>query len=397
MFVVFVNVCLIVLLFFSNTYAVDTIAHDFIYPVLGDSQTSSIANIIDPKQDGWYVDNGFGTKWQDRFTCCSPGGKDYPYHPGEDWNRTKGDANKSVYSIGNGVVTRVKNLTSVGMGWAVIIQYHLESEIDITPYILPGTTVLEINKRTSIVSSLYLHINKPSFSGFLEDAEYPNVSITKGDVIGIINSDLSHLHFELRANNSTRTADPLLNRAGYYSTLQDITDFGYINPSMFIENNVRTSSSAASFNFNTSIDGWYLNNAQDQGLDGTNWKFDPLIDPQLISPQLTAINANTYKILKIKMGITGSGLDTGKVYFKNSTTDSWNETKRVSFPVNKNSTATQQIYYVPMNTNAYWTGQIPQIRVDPTVNYPTDTTGSTYVDNFTFESLRIDNSFIDSL
>jgi len=63
----------------------------FIYPVLGVSVSDPLQNTRDPRQDGWYVANGFGAACPE----CS-GDPTHPYHPGEDWNRLGGrdkDAN----------------------------------------------------------------------------------------------------------------------------------------------------------------------------------------------------------------------------------------------------------------------------------------------------------------
>ena len=68
------------------------------------------------------------------------------------------------------------------------------------------------------------------------------ISISKGDVVGTIYPNTEggpHLHFEIRANDDARTADPATQVNGYYANWQAITDFGYIDPSKFLQDQIR--------------------------------------------------------------------------------------------------------------------------------------------------------------
>ncbi len=204
----------------------------FIWPVLGISVSDPLQNTRDPRQDGWYVANGFGNACPD----CS-GDPTHPYHPGEDWNRLGGrdqDANLPVYAIADGEVIRSTKLSDE-LGWAVIIRHRLPQEIDITPYVLPGT--LPPRPRTSVVSSAYFHLNRPRFGELdIRKGDSP-VPIRRGEVVGTIFPNTPggpHLHFEIRANDDVRTADPATSVNGYYASPQAITDFGYIDPSAFL-------------------------------------------------------------------------------------------------------------------------------------------------------------------
>jgi murein DD-endopeptidase MepM/ murein hydrolase activator NlpD len=200
----------------------------FIFPVLGLSVVNPLDNIADPRNDGWFVKNGFGN------SCARCGSSAYPYHPGEDFNRSdRADANKPVYAIQDGLVIRSKNLGK-DLGWAVIIKHQLDTEIDVAQYYYPGTQ--SSRPRTGVISSAYIHLKKPAF-GKLDirkgDAPLP---ISKGSIISTIYPDTDggpHLHLELRSNDSPATAAaerPL----GYYASHQELTDFGYIDPSRFI-------------------------------------------------------------------------------------------------------------------------------------------------------------------
>lgn len=206
----------------------------FIYPVLGISVSDPRLNTRDPREDGWYVANGFGNSCPE----CS-GDPTHPYHPGEDWNRIDGDdANLPIYVIADGEVIRSHKM-SEALGWAVIIRHSLPQEIDITPYVLQGTAPSK--RKTRVVSSAYLHLNEPRFGELdVRKGDQP-VPIGKGDEVGTIYPSTPggpHLHFEIRANDDPRTADPNANVNGYYASWQDITDFGYIDPSKFLQDQI---------------------------------------------------------------------------------------------------------------------------------------------------------------
>ena len=204
----------------------------FIWPVLGLSITDPLRNTQNPCKDGWYISNGFGEKWSDG---CSPGGPDFPYHPGEDWNRKDGqDAGLGVYAIYDGEIIRSTPLGEQS-GWGVIIRHTLPCEVDVSSFFLPDTTP-QIT-RTKVISSAYFHLNKPEFGEIdVRKGDLPK-PIKKGELVGTIaNIPLGpHLHFEIRANDSPLIADPNTSKSAYYKDLQSITSFGYINPTKFLE------------------------------------------------------------------------------------------------------------------------------------------------------------------
>jgi squalene-hopene/tetraprenyl-beta-curcumene cyclase len=208
------------------------LADRFIWPVLGDSVENPLQNIVDPREDGWYVSNGFGN----RCPSCS-NDPNYVFHPGEDWNRRDGDANKPVYAIADGEVIRCTYM-SKALGWAVIVKHVLGRDLDIGPYTLSGTSVpVELGRTANTIVSAYLHLNTPRFGALDASAGDSSIPVSAGDLLGTIypaTSGGAHLHFEIRRwvglYESTRTAEPGNQRNGYYSSWQDITNFGYINP-----------------------------------------------------------------------------------------------------------------------------------------------------------------------
>ena len=212
------------------------IADSFIWPVLGRSVSNPLQNTRDPRNDGWYVINGFGNS----CPSCS-GNSTFKYHPGEDWNLRSCptcDANEPVYAIANGEVIRSTFMGS-GLGWAVIIRHKLPRTFDLRPFLLDGTSLPSgIDSSTDTIVSAYLHLSAPSFGTLDLSQGHAPIPISKGEVISTIyprTSGGSHLHFEIRywigPWESTRTAEPGNQVNGYYRSWQDITNFGYINPS----------------------------------------------------------------------------------------------------------------------------------------------------------------------
>jgi len=216
-------------------------AESFIFPVQSDEVTNILDNTINPRSEegGWYVNNDFGTNWNDVFGCCSPGGEDYPYHPGMDYNRYDDEEDEGndvpVYSIADGMVIRVKDMGS--LGWVVLIKYDLLSAEDLSDYVIPGTIpTTEIENASSVVA-MYLHLYDNTLGAPTDDPRppVPTIYVEKGDLIGYISSDLDHLHFEIRAGDEDYTASLTNQIAGYYDSQQAITNFGNIDPELFIE------------------------------------------------------------------------------------------------------------------------------------------------------------------
>jgi len=239
----------LVMLIGSNVFAQ---ADSFIYPVQSDEVTNIFDNIVNPHSvdGGWYVNNGFGEHWNDNFSGDSPGGTDFPYHPGMDYNRYDGEENSGndvpVYSIADGEVIRVQDMGS--LGWAILVRYDLPSMEDLSIYIIPGTVATAEIQNASSVVAMYLHLydNALGLSSDDHRPPLPIITVTKGQLLGYISSSLAHLHFEIRAGSNDQTADPPANGhqvAGYYDSEQAITDFGNIDPEDFIADHVGASSS----------------------------------------------------------------------------------------------------------------------------------------------------------
>lgn len=211
------------------------VADSFIWPVLGESISHPLNNAEDPRQDGWYVTNAFGNSCPE----CS-GDPVFQYHSGEDWNLVACptcDQDEPVHAIADGEIIRSTDMGSA-LGWAVIIKHKLPQTFDITDYILSGTSLpISQAKSTDNIVSAYMHLNAPVFGVVDVYAGDSPIPISKGAVVSTIYPCIggSHLHFEIRywinLLKSTRTAEPGNHVNGYYDSWQDMTSFGYINPS----------------------------------------------------------------------------------------------------------------------------------------------------------------------
>lgn len=204
------------------------LADSFIFPVMGDGKTIQ-TNTEDPRIYGW---NTNGNPFGNNLGYCPVSGSSCSsnnmYHPAEDWNRNDGqDGGANVYSIGNGVITRIVSKTSYGM--TILVKYDLGAVMDFSQYYLSGTTPTSTYRASQYVIAQYMHID---VSSNLVEGQ----SVVKGQVLGKIISSFGHLHFEIMvANSSTDLGSTARNICGYYLSGQDITDNGYINPTTFIK------------------------------------------------------------------------------------------------------------------------------------------------------------------
>lgn len=136
---------------------------------------------------------------------CTPGncgGNSGPYHPGEDWNKSGGDAGEWIYAAGSGTVVASKAINLAGRGDLIIIQHD-------TPY---GTRY-----------SCYLHVTNRLFG--------VGASVTRGQPIAqIYNMSGSHLHFEMRTSVDVNNLYPHDDGVGYYYSTTAIDQDGFISP-----------------------------------------------------------------------------------------------------------------------------------------------------------------------
>ena len=228
--------------------------NSFIFPVRGDNVTLVYQNTLDPRAGalgssrtaptpgGWY-DSGniFGARCEtcpcpDEDPNC-PEGQAKPFHPGVDYNRydTEEDVGDDVpvYSIGNGTVIRIPHEMGSGLGWSVFVRYDFPDKVDLSEYVKAGTTPTPVIKNAEGVVAAYLHLSGAGVPGGM-------YCVNKGTILGYIKSAIGHLHFELRAVNST-VSDDEANREqyddafnGYYASLQAITNHNTIDPNKFL-------------------------------------------------------------------------------------------------------------------------------------------------------------------
>ncbi len=212
------------------------VARAFIFPVQGKSTKSILDNFKDPRVDGWFVNNDFGS-W-----CDNCGGL-HGYHPGEDWNMTCSnggggacDLDEPVYAAADGIVTFAQRYVSEeilrdnrekDIGMAVVIKHQLPIAEDLSKYILAGTVFpAGANPVSQTIETGYLHLEK------LQVVEGQMVKM--GDKIGHIGLPHSpHLHFEIRWKVGNRIF------SDYKASHQVLTDRGLLVPTAFIQAHVK--------------------------------------------------------------------------------------------------------------------------------------------------------------
>jgi len=241
------------------------IADSFIWPVIGDNTAMLYHNTLDPRlgeadnlsatvsqpveaatPGGWFdIGNPFGN-----YCTTCPGGSSYPYHPGTDFNRYDQGENSGndvpTLNIADGRIIRIHNTST--LGWSVFIRYDFPGTADLSDYVLSGTTPTSVIQNATGAVAFYFHladnILNSATSEWTSWGSGETLTINKGATVGYISSQdsplLKHLHFELRAVNST-VSDYDASReqysdasGGYYASQQAITNHNTIDPVKFL-------------------------------------------------------------------------------------------------------------------------------------------------------------------
>ncbi|MFH2124345.1 MAG: peptidoglycan DD-metalloendopeptidase family protein, partial [Pseudomonadota bacterium] len=189
-FILKVSFFALLILLLTSPPAFAAVSNGFDYPV--------------GKPDGTdWLTNNTGLQWLDLYNYGSTCGN--VYHPGRDFNKGSGDADRyePVYAVSNGEV--------VGSSW-----YTTWGNVILIKHVLPdGSTVW----------SQYGHLEERSVSS--------GTVVTKGDQIGTVgkgdpNAGMSaHLHFEIRKTNLSTNYFPCGETSAYVSS-------NYYNPTDFI-------------------------------------------------------------------------------------------------------------------------------------------------------------------
>lgn len=130
--------------------------------------------------------------------------------------------------------------------------------------------------------------------------------------------------------------------------------------------------------------GWTLVNGSHEGFDGRAWKFEPGIDPQVVSPAM-AVDASKYNAVEVVMDSTASN-HAGRIYFTTQASPTYTQTRSVGYTLVPNGD--YRAYFVYMGANSEWQGIITGLRVDPVLDGDPDS-GSDYVflDKIAFRQL----------
>jgi hypothetical protein len=119
------------------------------------------------------------------------------------------------------------------------------------------------------------------------------------------------------------------------------------------------------WNFTNNLEGWTLN-SQLTGAVSADMIRTTIIgaDPYIHSPNNLGIFADPYKYVVVRMR-NMTAATTAELFWTTDLDNSWNASKRVSFPIVANDTK-QRYYIIDLSANAGWKGTIKQIRLDPT-------------------------------
>lgn len=177
-----------------------SVAKEFVYPVLGISQTDSRQNTQNPLLDGW-TGNGVGAN-------VSGAGSG---HLGQDYYLQNGDsANKPVFAVADGEIVEVLNgpgkygwCDNADHGWGpVVVIRHTRPDGFVVPEsALKDPAGCGTDIYPTVIYSLYGHLSKQSIENL-----YVGKSVSKGQKIGTIGKygidqgrwTTNHLHFELK-------------------------------------------------------------------------------------------------------------------------------------------------------------------------------------------------------
>lgn len=155
------------------------------------------------------------------------------FHSGEDWNLKGGntseiDEGKPIYSIGEGRVIYSKaerDRSGNDIGFRVVIE-HTGTFIIPAKENIKGSGISYKKEVVDKIYSVYLHLKDVQVEAGNE--------VTVDTVIGYITraGAGSHLHFEIR-----KEKEIIYN--SYFENIQQIIDFGFRDPSEFIEANIK--------------------------------------------------------------------------------------------------------------------------------------------------------------
>jgi murein DD-endopeptidase MepM/ murein hydrolase activator NlpD len=173
-------------------------ASDFVYPVLGVSQSDPLQNRMDPLKDGW------GGKGVGKLSAAQG-------HLGQDYYLTSGDSSgQPVFAIANGEIVEVLNgpgkygwCDNQDHGWGpvVVIKHVRSSGFKVSASAVKDPDGCGTDMHPSVVYSLYGHLSKESIKTLSVGQR-----VDMGQRIGTIGKyrvdqvswETNHLHFEIK-------------------------------------------------------------------------------------------------------------------------------------------------------------------------------------------------------
>lgn len=300
-------------------------------------------------------------------TICYVKGK---YHSGADYGST-GDNSVLASNAGKIVDFQYMNSNDHGMGTAVIIEHHAYDTAG-----QPVTLYTTYNHLAGLIPGIYRGqtVVKGQKIGTMGGSGYGNPSYWS-----------KHLHFELKyspvLSNSWGTGT-------YYGYMPgDAVNYGYIDTVWAVNSLPAVNANDYAyweFSGDGNLEGWELWNWTAWSVNGGTLFIDPAAnDPHIKSPELY-VDASVLKHLKFSMASNAAD-GNGAVYFKTAAENSYNEDKKVSFPVTNNGLFKD--YTIPLYSHPKWSGKITGVRIDP-ANFG----NGTYADTIGWHWIRLSST-----
>lgn len=283
------------------------------------------------------------------------------------------------YCEANSVNSQVNSCSSVaddmkhnGIDYGVSFGTAVYAPVDgVVREVKPGTSCA--TGSTCELSTLTIYSSRAAATYVLLHLESilvtKNAEVVMGQKIGTVGkrgvpNSGPHVHFEVRPGDRSAAAPCIDSTINPFQGTPFIWDFN-------VDNN---------------LEGWAGTNLSALRTSSQILVVDPAgADPYIASPTITA-DGNVFRHVKLRLA--SNALDgSGAIYFKTSTSNSYSESKKVTFNVTSFCSlcgnAPYADYEVTMSGNPNWTGVITGIRLDPAnngrANTANDSVGLQYI------------------
>ena len=250
----------------------------------------------------------------------------------------------------NNCADPANNTKHTGIDYAAALGTPVYSPVDgVVTRVMPGTcsggtctlSTLAIYDSRAGVTHVFLHMES-----ILVSLSSEVVSGQQVGTVGKRGASGYHLHYEVRSGSQTAGALCVTSTVNPFQNTPFVWDF----------------------NVSNNLEGWTGTNLTTLQATSQVLLINPAgLDPYVTSPIIKA-DASTFRHVKLRLA--SNALDSsGAIYFKTSASNSFTETKKVTFTVTGYcrlcGNASYTDYEVNMGGNASWTGTITGLRLDP--------------------------------